>query len=73
MVLVAHPRVIPLSVDDGQIIARFPVVRDGARLPIRTGLRLSRYGVRVFPDPSVEPDGLIPIRFRHPETGATRV
>ena len=73
LVVVAHPRTVPLSADEGQIIARFPVVRDGDRFPIRTPFNLARYGVRVFPDPSVEPNGQIPIRLRHPETGATRV
>jgi len=73
MVLVAHPRAVPLSVDDGQIVARFPSGRDGAHFPIRTPLKLSQHGTRVFPDPNMEPDGLIPIRLRHPETGATRV
>jgi hypothetical protein len=73
MVLVAHPRAVPLSVDDGQIVAHFPSGRDGVHFPIRTSLKLSEYGARVFPDPNVEPDGLQPIRLRHPETGATRV
>ena len=73
MVLVAHPRTVPLSVDDGQIVVHFPPGRDGAHFPIRTTLNLSQHGARVFPDPSVEPDGLIPIRLRHPETGTARV
>ena len=34
---------------------------------------LAGHGVRVFPDPGVKPDEQIPIRFQHPETGATRV
>jgi hypothetical protein len=73
MVLVANPRTVPLSVDDGQIVARLPAIRDGARFPIRTAVNLHRHEVRVFPDPAVEPDALVPIRFRHPETGSTRV
>jgi hypothetical protein len=73
MVLVANPRTVPLSVDDGQIVARLPAIRDGARFPIRTAVNLRRYEVRVFPDPAVEPDALVPIRFRHPETGSARV
>jgi hypothetical protein len=73
MVLVAHPRTVPLSVDDGQIVAHFPSGRDGAHFSIHTSLKLSQYGIRVFPDPNVEPDGLMPIRLRHPETGAARV
>ena len=33
MVLVAHHRAVPLSVDDGQIVARFPAGRDGSPVP----------------------------------------
>jgi hypothetical protein len=73
LVLVAHPRAVPLSADDGQVVARFPSGRDGAAFPIRIPLNLSRHNTRIFSDPSVEPDALIPIRLRHPETGATRV
>ncbi len=73
MVLVAHPRAVPLSVDDGQIVARFPRARDGAHFPIHTRIKLSQHGTRVFPDPNMEPDALIPIRLRHPESGTTRV
>ncbi len=73
MVLVVHQRAVPLSVDDGQIIARFPAGRDGAQCRIRTPLNLSQYGIRVFADPNLEPDALIPIRLRHPESGTTRV
>ena len=73
MVVVAHPRTVPLSVDDGEIVARLPAVRNGARFSIRTPFNLAGHGVRVFPDPGVEPDAQIPIRFRHPETGSTRV
>jgi len=73
MVLVAHPRTVPLSVEDGQIVARFPAGRDGAFFPIRPPVKLAHYGARVFPDPSAPPDTAAPIRLRHPETGATRV
>jgi hypothetical protein len=73
MVLVAHQRAVPLSVDDGQIIAHFPAGRDGAQFRIRTPLNLAQYGVRVFADPNVEPDALIPIRLRHPESSTARV
>ena len=51
----------------------FPSGRDGTYFPVRTPVKLSQHGARVFPDPNVEPDALIPIRLRHPETGATRV
>ncbi|HZW33686.1 MAG TPA: hypothetical protein VFF52_23395, partial [Isosphaeraceae bacterium] len=73
LVVVAHPRAVPLSADDGQIIARFRAARDGARFPIRAPFNLSRYGVRIFTDPTIPPEELPPIRFRHPETGSTRV
>jgi hypothetical protein len=73
MVLVAHPRTVPLSVDDGQIVARFPAGRDGDLFPIRSSVKLAQYGARVFPDPSAPPDAVTPIRLRHPETGTTRV
>ena len=56
MVLVAHPRAVPLSVDDGQIVAHFPPGRDGAHFPIRSRFNLSQHGARVFPDPNLEPD-----------------
>ncbi len=73
MVLVAHQRVVPLSVDDGQIVARFPSGSDGSHFPVRIPPTLSRHNARVFPDPNVEPDALVPIRLRHPESGTTRV
>jgi tetratricopeptide (TPR) repeat protein len=73
LVVVAHPRAVPLSVDDGQIVARIPAVGDGARVPLPGSFRLDGHGVRVFLDPTASPDTLVPIRFRHPETGSTRV
>ena len=73
MVMVAHHRVVPLSVDDGEIVARFPSGSDGSQFPVRIPANFSRHNVRVFSDPNVEPDALVPIRLRHPESGATRV
>ena len=73
MVVVAHPRTVPLSVDDGEIVARVPSVRNGMRFSLRPRFNLAGHGVRVFTDPAVAPDSQIPIRFRHPETGSTRV
>ncbi len=73
MVVVAHPRTVPLSVDEGQVIARLPAVHNGARFSIRVPFNRTGHGVRVFPDPSVAPHEQVPIRFRHPEIGATRV
>ena len=73
MVLVAHHRAVPLSVEDGEIVARFPAGRDRSQFRIRTPLNLAQHGVRAFPDPHVEPDTLVPIRLRHPESGSPRV
>jgi hypothetical protein len=73
MVLVAQQRRVPLSVEDGTIVARFPSGRDGDQFPIRSALNLSKHSVRIFPDPNVELQTLVPIRLRHPETGTTGV
>ncbi|WP_165229130.1 hypothetical protein [Aquisphaera insulae] len=72
MVLVANLRAIPLSTEDGEVIARFPAGRDGASHPIRTAFPLGRSGVRAFIDPLADPASIPPIRLRHPEDGATR-
>ncbi len=73
--LVVHPRTVPLSPDDGEIVARFPASKDGESFAIRsnTPLDLARHRARVFADPGADPDGQPPIRLRHPENGATRV
>jgi hypothetical protein len=73
MALVAHPRTVPLSVHDGEVVEQFPAARDGATFNVRAGLNLLEHRVRVFPDPYAEPDGLPPIRLRHPEAEGTRV
>jgi hypothetical protein len=70
--LVAHPRTVPLSVDDGEIVARFPTAQDGATFPIRSALDLAKHRARLFTDPRAAPDSLTPIRLRHPEPGGTR-
>ena len=72
MVLVANDRAIPLSADDGQVVARFPASHDGSTHPFRAPMNLARCGVRAFLDPTVEPSSLAPIRLRHPEAGPTR-
>jgi hypothetical protein len=70
--LVAHPRTVPLSVDDGEIVANFPSSHDGATFPIMSRLDLSQHRARVFADPRAEPDSLPPIRLQHPESDAAR-
>lgn len=71
--LVAHPRTVPLSADDGEIVAQFPAARDGMTFPIPAKVDFTKHRARIFADPHVEPDTLTPIRLRHPENGATRV
>ncbi len=73
--LVVHPRTVPLSPDDGAIVARFPASRDGESfaIPPTNSVDLARHRARVFADPGADPDGQPPIRLRHPENGATRV
>jgi hypothetical protein len=72
-VLVAHHRTIPLTADDGHVVDRFPATRDGGTFKVSTELSLSEYRLRIFADPTADPDTLSPIRFRHPEIGSTRV
>ena len=59
--------------DDGEIVVRFPAATDGETFTIPPGVDLARQRARVFADPHADPDGLPPIRLRHPEGGATRV
>lgn len=70
--LVAHARTVPLSVDDGEVVDRFPASRDGSTFRVRPGVNLSDRRARVFADPHAGPEGLPPIRLRHPEAGPTR-
>lgn len=71
-VLVVHPRTVPLSVDDGEVIGRFPAAQDGVSFPVRSAADLGRSPYRIFTDPQADPDGLPPIRLRHPEVGKVR-
>ncbi|MDR3622275.1 MAG: fibronectin type III domain-containing protein [Paludisphaera borealis] len=73
MVVVANARAVPLSAEDGDVVARLPAGRDGASHPIPADPRLAFLGLRAFVDPGYDPDALFPIRLRHPEAGATRV
>ena len=57
----------------GEIIDQFPASRDGATFRIRPKSSLSPRRARVFLDPSAAPDGLSPVRLKHPETDGTRV
>ena len=71
--LVAHPRTLPLSIDDGAIVAEFPAAHDGATFPINSGIDLAKQRARIFADSRSGAADLPPIRLRHPEAGGTRV
>lgn len=73
LVLVGHPRTIPLSADDGEILDRVPAGRDGDSLRLNLNHRASVLNLRIFPDPTAPPQELLPIRLRHPEAERTRV
>ena len=70
--LVTHPRTVPLAADDGTLVARFPATRDGAIFTVPHVPELARGRARIFSDPTADPTGLPPIRFRHPDA-TTRV
>ncbi len=70
--LVTHPRTVPLSADDGSIVARFPAALDGATFTVPSLPDLARGRARIFADPTADPEGQAPIRIRHPETGTAR-
>lgn len=73
LVLVTHPRTVPLAADDGSIVAHFPAAADGVTVPLDPRIDLAHERARVFPDPHAEPDALSPIRLRHPQTATARV
>lgn len=73
LVVVANPRAVPIGVEDGEVVARFPASRDGAAFGIPHDPRLVEDGLRAFLDPARDPDSLPPIRVRHPEVGRARV
>ena len=72
MALVTHPRTVPLAADDGTIIARFPASSDGASFTVAPVHELAQGRARIFNDPTADPTGLPPTRFRHPDA-TTRV
>ncbi len=72
-VLVAHPRTVPLSADDGETVAVFPAASDGEQFSIRTNLDTGTHRMRIFTDPHATLENMPPIRLRHPEAEGTRV
>ncbi|AMV39082.1 fibronectin type III domain-containing protein [Planctomyces sp. SH-PL62] len=73
LVVVANSRAVPVSVEDGEVVARLPAGRDGVSHVIAPDPRLAEDGVRAFLDPARDPDATPPVRIRHPETGHARV
>ncbi len=65
-VLVVHPRTVPLTADDGELIAHFPACQDGASFPIQATSNWNKDRARIFIDPSTDPDDITPIRIKHP-------
>lgn len=72
-VLVANSRTLPLSADDGAVVAALPATRDGARFFLPRVMKLSGQRARVFADPRSEPEANGPIRIEHPGAEETRV
>jgi tetratricopeptide (TPR) repeat protein len=72
-ILVHNTRTVPLGVDDGEVIERFPASRDGVAFTVRPRKGLSSSNLRIFADPATPPDEQLPLRFRHPESERTRV
>ncbi|MDX2039389.1 MAG: hypothetical protein SFX72_22275 [Isosphaeraceae bacterium] len=72
MVLVANDRAVPLAADDGEVIGRFPASIDGTTFAVETRIDLGRQRVRLFADPSADPDSLVPIRICHPQSDPAR-
>jgi hypothetical protein len=72
-VLVAHARTVPLSVDDGDVVASIPGAVDGASVPFRPYHKLNGERLRLFLDPSSDPESTPHVRFRHPGLEGTRV
>jgi hypothetical protein len=73
LVVVSHPRTVPLSADDGVVIARLPALRGNTSVRLETSHSPRGHRVRVFIDPSLDPESLPLLRFRHPTAESTRV
>ncbi len=71
-ILVAHPKIVPLSPDDGEIAARFPAAADGRTLEFRPGISLASQRLRLFLDPQASPGDGARIRLRHPQSGVAK-
>lgn len=73
LVVVAHPRTIPVSHDDGDVMARLPAGQDRDQHQFRARRSLAKGGIRVFADPRADSNSVCPIRLRHPDAEAPRV
>ncbi len=56
-ILVARPRVLPLTARDGVVVARFPACRDETTLRFRPATRLHGRKLRLFLDPAAGAGG----------------
>ena len=65
--LVSHPRAVPMTVDDGDIVDRFPAAHDGDAFPIRACQTIQPDRVRLFLDPQADPDSLAHVKLIHPQ------
>ena len=73
LVLVGHPRTVPLNAQDGEILEHLPSCRGGDQFRIRPKLSAPEVRLRLFLDPSTPPDQISPIRLKHPEVEAARL
>lgn len=73
LVLVGHPRTVPLSADDGVILAEFPSSRGGDHFRFAPDSRANSCRLRLFVHPNTPADEIAPIRLRHSEAERTRV
>ncbi|WP_169979691.1 hypothetical protein [Tautonia rosea] len=73
LVLVGHPRTVPLSADDGEILSEFPSSRGGDSFRFIPDGQVQSCRLRLFVHPTAPADEISPIRLRHPEAERTRV
>jgi hypothetical protein len=66
-VLVAQPRILPLTPREGLVVGRFAEARDGERLRFDPGTRLEGRRLRLFADPDARPGNWPVIRLCLPD------
>ena len=73
LVLVGHPRTVPLNAEDGEVLEHLPSCRGGDQFRIRPKRSAPEVRLRLFLDPSTPPDQLSPVRLKHPEVESARL